>query len=200
MTDSTEKASGWTLLEPEEANALLAEMERHVAEHKAQELAKGKRELDEEQDRELIDQWWETAETCRSVEEASVFAARLRDDYYHDYGTICHATAAAGVAMANAIGLPAGITGFQAGIIGWELHRHFEQWDESPRRLLDLGNILYPQYDYKWLTIDQGTKDWLVTKAKERLDGADGLVSSEVRQRWELVASGQLPGFVRVEQ
>lgn len=192
--------AAYRIMEPEEADALFAEMGKRVEEHKAAEIAAGKRPLDEEADRAVIDDWWEAAKACRSVEDACAFAHQLQDDYYHDYGTICHAVAAAGVAMANAVGLPAGITGFQGGAIGWMLHRHWEQWDDSPRLLIDYGKVLFPQYDGRFTAISRDTHEWLIKKAKERIAESDGLVSSEVWDRWQLIADGQLPAFLSVQR
>lgn len=182
----------------EQASSLLTYIEDRKADRLEQALADGRQIITEEDDKAILDEWWVFAEQCDSIDEATAFAKRLNDDYCHDYGTVCHAIAAAGVAMANAVSRPQGITGFQAGAIGWMLHGRWMRWGDEPRRLLDMSLLLYPQYDNQWRSISESNRDWLVAQAQRQLAENPQPMSSEVRARWERIAAGQMPEFVQV--
>ena len=190
-------------LEPmtdEQATSLLSYIEERESERLEEARRDGRQIITEEDNKDVIDEWWAFAEGCASIDDAAAFAKRLSDDYCHDYGTVCHAIAAAGVAMANAVSRPQGITWFQGSAVGWMLHSHWMRWGDEPRRMLDLSNLLYPQYDDQWTRVSPSTQEWLVEKAKRLLAENHHPMSSVVRERWELVASGQLPDFVQVTQ
>lgn len=111
-------------------------------------------------------QWFEEAQK-QTVETLSEFVRHLVEDYEHDYGTICHAITAAGLAGMYAVeNSPAGgITGFQAGCIMWGIA---QQWqyknNKCGLRILDYDNLLYPQYENSFKSI---SKDVLETVRKE---------------------------------
>lgn len=193
------EGSGLSIMPQDEFASVMETMKQNVEASDEEAKQQGKRFLDEEQDQELIETWWKEAERCRSIDDATHFAHRLVEDYRHDYGTICHAVAAAGVAMANAVGIPAGITGFQAGFIGWMLHKRWQQWGDEPRRIVDFSHLLYPQYDDQWASISPETETWLVGEAKKLIGENVGQpMSSAVLDRWQMVARGELPAFVRM--
>lgn len=174
--------------------------ERLTAEHDDQARNEGRRFLDEDQDRELIETWWSEARSCTSIDHATDFARRLIADYRHDYGTICHAIGAAGLAMSQAVQRsPEGhITGFQAGAVGWLWLRHWHQWGDEPRRLVDYSHLLYPQYDRRFAAIDAGTATWLRDRAAALLEGSPQ-AHPDVRARWADIAAGRFPAFITVE-
>jgi hypothetical protein len=156
-------------------------------------------QLDEEQHRDVINSWKEDAAKCRTVDDACAFAHRLLNDYHHDYGTICHALAAGASAMAWGMnGESGGITGFQSGFVFWGFYRNW-MGEEGPARLVKYYDLLYPQYDNTYGTITPETRDELIKHAKELLDEGTDMVSPMVLKRWNLIASGKLPSFVRVE-
>jgi hypothetical protein len=116
--------------------------------------------------KELKKQWYAEAKEV-TVNTLDAFVWSLTANYKHDYGTICHAVAAAAIAAATAVNKsPAGgITGFQAGAVMWEFIR---QWNypnnKCGMRLIDYDNFLYPQYAksfdkvlplHTWLDIQQ---------------------------------------------
>lgn len=182
----------------EEMDAIMAEMKANVERHKEESRAAGKRFLNEETDKDVIDGWWEEVKGFRSIDEAAAFAHRIMNNYHHDYGTICHAVAAVGVAMSNAVGFPAGVTGFQAGAIGWMLHSKWQQWGDEPRSIVDYSNLLYPQYDDKFATINQYTHEWLMKRAETLIAEKNEHAHPDVTKRWKQIASGWLPPFVTV--
>jgi hypothetical protein len=201
IVEEAAEAIGGRIASDEELATFVEAGERQIAAHDDQAKAEGRRFLDEEQDRELIETWYAEAERCAAIDDAADFARRLIMDYRHDYGTICHAIAAAGLAMAHAVDSSpeGGITGFQAGAIGWLFQRHWLAWGDEPRKMLDLSELLYPQYDDHWQTITPETADWLKAKATELLV-KNPTAHPDVRARWTFIAGGKLPAFVRVKE
>ena len=58
-------------------------------------------------------------------------------------------------AFNNSDGGRGGITGFQAGCVMWQIIRHMNyENNKCGLRLLDMDNLLYPQYEYKFHSID----------------------------------------------
>lgn len=200
IKEVVDQIPGMTLMTPAELTEFMEDGKRAIeaADEKARD--EGRRFVDEETDQELIETWWREAENCASIDDASDLAKRLVTDYRHDYGTICHAIAVAGIAMANAIqrSPQGGVTGFQAGAIGWMLHGRWMRWEDSPRRLFDYSDLLLPQYDHSFCEISTDTAEWLVEKAKSNL-AKNKNAHPNVKKRWKEIAAGQFPAFVTVE-
>lgn len=140
--------------------------------------------------------WHERAKKM-TLEDLPEFIRELTEDYEHDYGTICHAIAAAAVAAAWSVERTpqGGITGFQAGCIGWEILR---QWGapeigELGARLLDYDNLLYPQYADKFTAISKDTLDAVQKAANDRLAANHEHVADEVVAHWKYLARGGVP-------
>lgn len=115
--------------------------------------------------------------------------------FVHDYGTICHAIAAAAVAAANAGNHSAqgGITGFQAGAIGMEFFRH---WNgiKGPFRVQRLENLLFPQYSDEFKRISADVAEWLVEEAREKLaTSKQSDIHPEVWAHWIRTSQGVVP-------
>lgn len=74
----------------------------------------------------IQNEWYKEAKK-QTVETLPEFVRHLTEDYSHDYGTICHAVAAAGIAAMYAVdnSPTGGITGFQAGCIMWKVIREW---------------------------------------------------------------------------
>lgn len=139
-------------------------------------------------------QWYKDAEKVRTPDELAAFVTRLTTDYAHDYGTICHACAACAIAAAWAVNRSpsGGITGFQAGCIMWEFIRNWMSKD-SPMRLVDFQDMLYPQYERKFQKAISGDVwEWLQEQAKEKL-GDDRPAAGAVESHWESIADGVVP-------
>lgn len=123
------------------------------------------------------DRWYEEAKT-QTIESLPVFMNHLVDDYEHDYGTICHAVAAAGIAAMCAVDhdpKQGGITGFQAGAIMWKVIRHwYFESNKTGLRLIDYDDFLYPQYEGQYQkTITASTWECIQKRAKELIEEAD---------------------------
>lgn len=94
------------------------------------------------------EEWYKESETI-TLDKLPEFLNRLMNDYGHDYGTICHALAAGGIATMHAMNHheQGGITGFQAGAIMWEFIRHWNYThNKTGMKILDYDNFLYPQH------------------------------------------------------
>lgn len=125
------------------------------------------------------------------------FLRKLTQDYQHDYGTICHAIAAAAVAAAWAVekSPQGGITGFQAGAVSWEI---LKGWGgitlgETGSRLVNFDDLLFPQYAEKFRSIPAETWEKLQAEAKRKVSSAEDYVAPAVLDHWKAVASGRVP-------
>tara|TARA_R100001086_G_scaffold108115_3_gene54601 strand:+ start:881 stop:1441 length:561 start_codon:yes stop_codon:yes gene_type:complete len=144
--------------------------------------------------------WYEEARE-QTLDSLPGFLKKLTSSYRHDYGTICHAVAAAALAAAYSIDHSdqGGITGFQGSMIG---HLMFQKWNhiDHPYKILYWDKMLYPQYAYAFSTeISQETWEWLQEKAKERI-AENGLMAERVRNHMQLIADGVPPFGWSVEQ
>ena len=157
-----------------------------------------KQAINEADHKEIIDSWFDyDALKNRSLDD---FIKHLQNDYEHDYGTICHAIAAAGVQTMRHVnrGLQGGITGFKAGAVMWGVLRHWNHVD-GPARILQYEDMLYPQYEYKFKTIDSETHKYLIKMANDRLVENEEHVHPNVRAHWQKVAAGIIPFGYTIE-
>lgn len=142
----------------------------------------------------LHKEWYEEA-SKQTLETLPAFLNKLVSEYDHDYGTICHATAASAVGAAWAIGNDPnhGITNHQAGGIMWLFIQNWMGID-SPLRLMNFKDMLYPQYENKFQkTISQETFDYLQTKAKELLAEENHYTKPNVELHWRSIINGEVP-------
>ena len=142
------------------------------------------------------EEWYETAKAMPgNAGSLSVFVDRLMREYQHDYGTICHAVAAAGLAAMRCVSRQpewGGITGFQAGAIMWELIERWGQFSDGPKRMLSYRDLLYPQRRDKFTEISAETWAWAQAEAKKTLAESNGMCSN-VNTHMESVAAGVVP-------
>lgn len=150
----------------------------------------------------LQDEWYKKAKSMKP-EDFPEFFRELTEDYIHDYGTVCHAMAAIGLAAMwafnNSEGSRGGITGFQAGCVMWEVIRHMNyESNKCGLRLQDMDNLLYPQYEYKFLSISNDTWEAVQKETKMRLSERDE-VHPDVKKHWQSIVSGKVPFGLRIE-
>lgn len=138
-------------------------------------------------------QWYEEART-QTLDTLPAFLKKLTEDYKHDYGTICHAVAAAAVAAAWAVekSPQGGITGFQAGAVMWEFMRAWNNV-EAPAWLHKGEDMMFPQYHEKFTTISSETWEWLQKRAKKYLAEESRVVDERVVAHWQAIANGTVP-------
>jgi hypothetical protein len=141
--------------------------------------------------------WYQEAEK-QTLATSPEFLSRLANNYSHDYGTICHAIAASGLAAMYAMNESpqGGITGFQGSCVMWEFIRRWGAY-KSPLRLVDYGNMLYPQYEDKFQkTIPESAWEYLQKEAANNLEKKTD-ASQDVINHWKSILEGVVPfGYV----
>lgn len=153
----------------------------------------------------LQKEWMAQAKT-QTLETLPEFLRKLTSDYQHDYGTICHAIAAAAVGAATAVNKsPAGgITGFQAGAVMWEIVEGWGALSPGPKRMQNFEDLLYPQMAYKFRTVPKSILGWLKEQAQKRIAEwqATGFehVSERVRAHMAKVAKGHIPFGLSIQE
>lgn len=160
-----------------------------------------KQRLAEETSKEIIDAWFAEADKMKAADLPN-FIAKLVHDYDHDYGTICHAITAAGIAAMHAVNHSdqGGITGFQAGAIFWEFTRRWGYLGEGPKKMVLFSNLLYPQYESSFeKTISKETWTWLQAEAKKNLNETKH-ASASVISHWQSIVDGNLPFGFKLER
>lgn len=147
----------------------------------------------------LQDKWYEEARYMKP-EKFQDFFRHLSEDYEHDYGTVCHAMAAIGLAAMwafnNSDGARGGITGFQSGIVLWQVIKEWEFRDnECGLRLQDMDNLLYPQYAYHFNSISQ--RQWTAVQEKARKcieeNKKNGTAHPDIVEHWKSIVNGIVP-------
>lgn len=97
----------------------------------------------------IHEEWYKEAKGM-TLDKLPDFLNHLMNDYDHDYGTVCHALAAGGMATMWAMDHheQGGITGFQAGAVMWEF---IKRWgypcNKTALKIVNYDNFLYPQYE-----------------------------------------------------
>ena len=143
--------------------------------------------------------WYEEAKE-QTLETLPGFLEHLLEDYQHDYGTICHALTAGGIATMWAMDKSdqGGITGFQASCIMWGFIRNWMNYKE-PLKLLNYGNMLFPQYEDKFeKTINSNTWQWLQEEAKKKIETKES-ASPNVIKHWKSIVDGKIPFGYTIE-
>lgn len=152
-------------------------------------------------------------EVCTEKQARDIFEEKLKDvktkqdlmdymdfieNYEHDYGTIVIGMAFVMRAAFEVMDESkcGGITGFQAGCLGWEMVKEFMDV-EGPARLLDFNKMLFPQYEDRFdKTISNSTWEHIQEEAKKKLS-EDGLSVGRVKGHWESIVEGNVPfGYV----
>lgn len=159
-----------------------------------------KKEITEEMG--LQEEWYERAKSMRP-EDFPEFFREMTEDYIHDYGTVCHAMAAVGLAAMfafnNSEGACGGITGFQAGCVMWEVIRYMNyENNKCGLRLLDMDDLLYPQYEHKFTAISKDTWDAVKKEAQNRLLEREN-AHPDVVAHWESIVNGKVPFGLGIE-
>ena len=154
------------------------------------------------EDMNLQDEWYKKAKSMKP-EDLPEFFRHLTEDYHHDYGTVCHAMAAIGLAAMWAFnkseGARGGITGFQAGCVMWEVIRHMNYEDNKcGLRLLNMDDLLYPQYEHKFCSISSDTWETVKKEAQKRLIER-GTAHPDVVAHWKSIVNGKIPFGLRIE-
>lgn len=139
---------------------------------------------------------WMSRAKGMTIDELPEFLRELTEDYCHDYGTICHAIAAAAVAAAWAVEKTpqGGITGFQAGAIAWEFIKGWgsPSIGKSGARFQNYDNLLFPQYCYHFTTISAEVWQHIQSAASENLENSPD-AHPNVIAHWKSIVAGDVP-------
>jgi hypothetical protein len=155
-----------------------------------------KLKLSEETDKDVLEQWHKDAKEVNTPADLAVFVGKLCNDYIHDHGTIVHARLAAMLAAQHVVDRSdqGGITGFQAGCLGWMLVKECLAYgQEGSMRLLQFNDMLYPQHDDRFASdLMKGTWQDLQERAAKLLAQQDA-ASAKVREHWQSIVDGKVP-------
>ena len=121
-----------------------------------------------------------------------------------DYGKIVYAICACMMATCNYIDKSpvGGITGFQAGFIGWEMIKAYTiiSNNDCGMKIVNYGDLLYPQYDnHSDRVISASTWKALQDKAKKLLEESSG-AHPKVIERWKSIVENKVPNGYVVEE
>jgi hypothetical protein len=161
------------------------------------------KKITEEDD--LQEGWYERAKRISNKKELLDFIKELTTKYEYDYGTICHAIAAAAIAAAYCVenSPQGGITGFQAGAVMWQFIKIWNsggEYDKDPLRIIDYGDLLFPQYEDKFTQISKKTWDWVQKQAIEKLEEKSSIpVHPSVLAHWYSIKNGIVPFGLNVK-
>lgn len=148
----------------------------------------------------LQEEWYKRAREIKP-NELQGFIEELTNKYGHDYGTVCHAIAAASIATAWSMNEKLGITGFQAGAVMWQF---IKEWNYSRNktglRIIDYDKMLYPQYEEEFDKIISKERFELLQKeAEKNLLNITENTSIRVVRHWESIVDGKAPFGYKIE-
>ena len=155
----------------------------------------------------LYEEWKKQAKEC-TPDTVGEFIRKLVNGHHHDYDSIAVALSVAALAGAWAVEHDAaqgGLTGFQW---GWASHRTVAMMNyENSKfgiRIQDMDNLLYPQYadNFAFVKVSRTFAEKLRAEAQRRLEkenGAPTAVAPSVLAWWTLLANGDFPTWLRVE-
>ena len=146
-------------------------------------------------------EWYEQARNVRTPGQLSAFCKHLTNRYEHDYGTICHAVAAAAVAGAVCINRDkkqGGISGFQSQAVFWEFAKNWMHWD-GPMRILRYEEMLYPNCEDSFKrVISASTFKYLQEMSRQSLKEFPKAHPS-VTSHWQSICDGKVPFGYEIE-
>ena len=155
-----------------------------------------------------------TPEECRTLDESGLRDAELPSpkteeellaqlsalvDREHDYGTCVYAMSLGALAAFHYVAHKLGVTGFQASCADMDFIARTRNWEHGGR-VLDYGDLLYPQYEEKfdglgfWALIRENITD-LAKAAREKLAKHQGAPPEEsfahpnVMAHWEAIVA-----------
>ncbi len=158
-----------------------------------------------EEDKETLEGWKAEARNIKTTEELTAFINKLTSDYQHDYGTIIHAMFYAMQAAMRVVDRSpqGGITGFQAGCLGWMMvQEYLSHGQDGPMRLQQFNDMLYPQNKERFeCSMSEDTWKWLQEEAAKKLNERSSVgANSAVSDHWKSIVDGQIPFGWSVEK
>ena len=149
-------------------------------------------DIDQEKEK-TITEWYQKSKECESTEGLKNFLDTILSYGCHDYTTIADAFAAGLMATMQAMNCHdnGGINGYQA---SWIMQRFItkELCIKGPWQIQAYGDMLYPQYSYKFeKTISKDTWDFLQKEADKNLGKKFG--HPDVLAHWRSIVGGTIP-------
>lgn len=155
-------------------------------------------------EKEYKDYIYKKAEEVKTKEDLDNLLNEVINCKELDYGKIVYAMSACMNATLNYINRSGhcGITGFQAGCIGWEMVRKYlVSCNKCGLKLVDYDDMLYPQHKYKFeKTISKNVWDALQEQAKKNLQDKERDPHPRVHKHWEKIAKGKVPFGYKVKE
>lgn len=111
-------------------------------------------------------------------------------DRQHDYGTCVYAMSMAATAAFQYVAHKLGVTGFQASCADLDIIRRTRSIENFT--LLDWGNLLYPQYEYKFGALPKDTWEWAQKEARRLLEEKTE-AHADVIAHWRSIRDGHVP-------
>lgn len=146
---------------------------------------------------------YDIASEVKTKEQLDVLLTKVINSKYLDYGKIVYAICACMNATMRYIDYSpvGGITGFQAGFIGWEMVKEYMSVSKkSPGlKIIDYENLLFPQYKDRfekviskdiWDNIQKQAKNYL----KESPDAHPNVI-----KHWQSIVDGKIPFGYKVK-
>lgn len=166
-----------------------------------------RRKLDEAADAEFIASMYHKAHLIKTFDGVANLVLDFLEKYEHGVDTLPHVVAVAAVAAATVVAnSPQGqAVGMDKSVMAhnlatWKFIGEFGGFDEGPMRLLQYGQMLYPQTEKKFeKTIDKATMGWLEEKAKEALESGRE-IAPKVRMHLECISVGIPPFGYAIEE
>ncbi len=132
----------------------------------------------------------------KNIDEFTTLLAEMKIDS-NDYGACVVATAYIMEAAYHL--LDPGLTGFQAGCVMWEMVKKFGSYGPNARlRMLDYGNLKFPQYERHFTHIPQETWLSVVKDAQKGCNEWTGEKSGRVFEHMQTVAEGRVPFGLKI--
>jgi hypothetical protein len=145
--------------------------------------------------RSEVEMWMKRARE-QTPETLPAFLKEVQTLIPESYGNAVHKLAIQAIAATWAADkATGGITGFMAGCVMWE-YIQFWMSNTNPQKLLDFGNMLYPQYEDHFTTISKDTFRWLQEEARKRVQEQN--MAPRVREHMEEIIMGKVPFGFRV--
>ena len=146
---------------------------------------------------------YEKARNVKTKEELDTLLKEVIESDDLDYGKIVYAMCGCMKATMNYIDRSpvGGITGFQAGFIGWEMVKEYLCYtNKTGLKLLNYDNLLYPQYKDKFnKIIDKELWNVLQEEAKKKLEERPD-AHPKVIKHWKSIVDGKVPFGFKVEK
>ena len=155
------------------------------------------------EEKEFKEYIYKKANDIKTKEDLDNLLNEILNSKEIDYGKIVYAMSGAMLGVARFIDRSeiGGITGFQAGFIGWEMVRDFLITDnKTGMRIIDYDKMLYPQHkeDFK-KTISKHIWGNLQAQAKiylKEIEEKKEHAHPKVIKHWKKIAKGKVPfGF-----